>query len=169
MALYCAKKILAKGIRTMLIRPPKKSDLAAISLVLADTELFPAEMLEEMIAPFFEDPTGSEKWLVHEHEAEGVIGFAYFRPEPLAEGTWNLLAIGLRKTHQGHGYGETMIKRVEQELSSERVLIVETSGVEDFEATRTFYERCGYDREAVIRDYWATGDDKIIYRKALGS
>lgn len=41
-----------------------------------------------------------EQWLVHEHEEEGVVGFAYFRPEPLAEGTWNLLAIGLRKAYQ---------------------------------------------------------------------
>ena len=153
----------------MLIRPTLRSDLKAISLILDETDLFPAEMLEEMISPFFDDPGSAESWLVQEHDAEGVIGFAYFRPEPLTEGTWNLLAIGLRKAHQGHGHGATMMKRVEQELSSERVLIVETSGVEDFEATRDFYHQCGYDREAVIRDYWAAGDDKVIYRKALGS
>ena len=151
----------------MNIRIPSKSDLPDIALILGDTELFPAEMLGEMIAPFFNEPDNPEKWLVCEEGENGVIGFGYFRQEPLAEGTWNLLAIGFRKNHQGHGYGATLVAEVEKALAQERVLIVETSGVEDFEATRTFYDKCGYDREAVIRDYWADGDDKVIYRKKL--
>jgi len=151
----------------MNIRIPTKSDLPDIALILDDTDLFPAEMLGEMIAPFFDEPDSPEKWLVCEESNNGVIGFGYFRPEPLAEGTWNLLAIGFRKNHQGYGYGATLVAEVEKTLAQERVLIVETSGLEDFEATRTFYDKCGYDREAVIRDYWADGDDKVIYRKKL--
>lgn len=151
----------------MNIRSPLKSDLSDLTRVLNDTDLFPAEMLEEMIAPFFNEPNSSDRWLVCELENSEVIGFCYFRPEPLTDGTWNLLAIGFLKGHQGHGYGATLVAEVEQILAAERVLIVETSGLEDFEATRTFYEQCGYDQEAVIRDYWAAGDDKIIFRKAL--
>lgn len=151
----------------MNIRILTQSDLTDIAVILDDTDLFPAELLGEMIAPFFDEPDSFEKWLVCEERGIGVVGFGYFRPEPLAEGTWNLLAIGFRKDHQGHGYGATLVAEVEKTLAQERVLIVETSGLDDFEATRTFYDRCGYDREAVIRDYWADGDDKVIYRKKL--
>lgn len=152
----------------MNIRTPTTSDLSAIALVLDDTELFPQDLLEEMMAPFFDEPEGPEKWLVCEDEGSAVIGFCYFRPEPLADGTWNLLAIGFCKDQQGLGYGSRLIAEVERALSSERMLIVETSSLDDFEATRKFYGKCGYDLEATIRDYWANGDDKVIYRKSLG-
>lgn len=152
----------------MKIRVPDKSDLQNIALILDEAELFPAEILEQMIAPFFDQADCLEKWLVCEDGSNGVIGFCYFRPEPLAAGTWNLLAIGFRDDRKGHGYGSRLVAEVERALASERVLIVETSGLEDFAATRTFYEKCGYEREAVIRDYWADGDDKVIYRKLLG-
>ena len=151
----------------MNIRPPIRADMPDIANVLDDTDLFPVEMLAEMIAPFFDDPANREKWLVCEKGGTGVVGFCYFRPEPLAHGTWNLLAIAVRKDHQGQGYGAKLVAEVERALAKERVLIVETSGLDDFEATRAFYRNCGYDKEAVIRDYWAEGDDKVIYRKSL--
>lgn len=151
----------------MNIRQAKKSDLPDITLILNDTNLFPAEMLEEMISPFLLEPDGPEKWLVCEDDSGQVVGFCYYRPEPFAEGTWNLLAIGLRTEKQNRGYGSLLISAVELSLSTERVLIVETSGLEDFDATRKFYDKCGYDREATIRDYWADGDDKVIFRKSL--
>ena len=151
----------------MNIRVLNKSDVPGVALILKDTGLFPADMLEEMISPFFDAPDGHERWLVCEDNNDGVIGFCYFRPEPLAEGTWNLLAIGFRDGHKGQGYGEALVAEVERALVGERVLIVETSGLDQFDKTRHFYEKCGYQREAVIRDYWADGDDKVIYSKSL--
>ena len=33
--------------------------------------------------------------------------------------------------------------------------------------TRAFYAKCCYEEEARIRDYWAEGDDLVVFRKAL--
>jgi len=44
---------------------------------------------------------------------------------------------------------------------------VETSGTADFAATRRFYRQNGYEEEGRIRDFWAAGDDKVIFRKPL--
>ena len=62
-----------------------------------------------------------------------------------------------------------MLHHVEQTLTErgERVLLVETSGTDALERTRTFYLKNGYDEEARIREYYRAGDDKVIYRKAL--
>ena len=150
----------------MNIRPPVPADLPALKIILDDTELFPAEFLDELIQPFFAEQN-TERWLILETREAGVIGFSYARPEALAEGTWNLLAIGFKKEHQGSGFGTRLIAEVEQSLAQERVLLVETSGLESFKATRSFYEKRGYAKEAVIRDYWAEGDDKVVYCKSL--
>ncbi|WP_404788101.1 hypothetical protein [Altericista sp. CCNU0014] len=49
----------------------------------------------------------------------------------------------------------------------ERVLLVETSGTEDFEYVREFYRKSGYEEEARIREFYTAGVDKIIFRKML--
>ena len=59
-------------------------------------------------------------------------------------------------------YVEDILKTVEA-----RVLLVETSGTDDFVRTRSFYEQIGYTNEACIRDYYDAGDDKIIFRKTV--
>ena len=150
----------------MTIRPPVPSDLSDIKRVLADTHLFPEDLLADMIEPFFSNPDCLDKWLVLEKD-NAVIGFSYTRPETFTEGTWNLLAIGCRSTVQAKGYGSQLLQAVEESLQGERVLIIETSGTDDFHATRQFYQSRGYHQEAVIRDYWAPDDDKVIFWKQM--
>jgi ribosomal protein S18 acetylase RimI-like enzyme len=48
-----------------------------------------------------------------------------------------------------------------------RLLIVETSGLPDFESARAFYVKCGFTQEARIKNFFAAGDDKIVYTKSL--
>ncbi|MBY0402634.1 MAG: GNAT family N-acetyltransferase [Cyanobacteria bacterium] len=97
-------------------------------------------------------------------------GAAYYAPEIMAEGTWNLYFIGVHPNAQGKGFGKALLNHVEQSLikDHQRLLLVETSGEDSFEATRKFYSQNGYELEARIRDFYEPGNDKIIYRKALG-
>ena len=48
-----------------------------------------------------------------------------------------------------------------------RVLLVETSSTDQYEATRAFYEARGFDREALIREFYGPGDDKVVFWKAM--
>ncbi len=99
------------------------------------------------------------------------MGVAYFAPEPYAYGTWNLYFIAVHPDRQGEGRGATLLRHVEQTLAARgaRVLLVETSGVPNFERTRAFYRKQGYDEEARIREFYKAGDDKVIFRKALAT
>ena len=54
-------------------------------------------------------------------------------------------------------------------MRGERVLLVETSALPEFERTRAFYRRIGYTEEARIRDFYKAGEDKVIFRKALSA
>ena len=80
-------------------------------------------------------------------------------------------ADAVRRDTQGQGHGTALLKYVEAELriSGQRLLLVETSGSPNFERTRAFYAKCGYEAEARIRDYYDVGEDMVIFRKALSS
>jgi ribosomal protein S18 acetylase RimI-like enzyme len=65
--------------------------------------------------------------------------------------------------------GSALVGHVENALMERgaRLLIVETSGLPDFEAARAFYSKCGFTDEARIKNFFAAGDDKIVYTKLL--
>lgn len=108
-----------------------------------------------------------EHWLVDDDS--GLVSVAYYAPERMTQGTWNLYLIAVRPEFQGKGRGSAMLRYVEDNLrqKGERLLIVETSGLEYFAPARAFYRKNGFEQEARIRDFYSSGEDKIVFCKAL--
>ena len=80
-----------------------------------------------------------------------------------------MLAIAILPIEQGNGFGGAIAEHLETELKKrgQRILIAETSGTDAFAQTREFYRKNGYSEEARIRDFWAAGDDKVVFWKSL--
>lgn len=152
----------------MKIRATESEDLPALQEVLDGTELFPSQMLPEMIDGFLSNATTTELWLTCELDGKAV-GFCYAAPEQLAEGTINMLAIAVLPSIQGRGVGRALVLKLESLLSErgQRIMIADTSGTDAFSQTREFYRKNGYTEEARIRDFWAPGDDKVVFWKSL--
>jgi ribosomal protein S18 acetylase RimI-like enzyme len=133
-------------------------------------ELNQIEELDQMLGQYFSDEINTEGLWFTDDENE-LVGVVYVAPERMTEGTWNLYLIAVHPDYQRKGRGAALLNYVEQMLAErgERVLLVETSGLEDFEYVRTFYRKSGYEEEARIREFYKAGDDKIIFRKALRS
>ena len=121
-----------------------------------------------MMHGFLSEGDENSLWLTCE-EGSRITGFCYAIEETFAAGTWNMLALAVLPDRQGNGTGRAIVATLEKLLRDKknRVLIADTSGTESFAGTRSFYERCGYTQEARIRDYWGSGDDKIVFWKAL--
>lgn len=152
----------------MTIKNIEPSDLAGVKEVLDSSELFPSEMLDDMIHDFITNPNSEEVWLTT--VAEGTpISMAYLAPERMTEGTYNLYAIAVHKDRQGDGIGGQLMNHIEDYLTAKghRVLIVETSGLPEYELTRTFYHKHNYKKEAVIRDFYQAGEDNVVFLKKL--
>ena len=98
------------------------------------------------------------------------VGFAYCAPEPVTSGTWNLLMLWTKEGYEGKGFGRSLVSAVEAELKSRdaRLLIVETSQLPEFETARAFYEKYGFTFEAEVKNFFAEGDNKLIYTKPQG-
>ncbi|HEX6616489.1 MAG TPA: hypothetical protein VF046_09305, partial [Gemmatimonadales bacterium] len=68
------------------------------------------------------------------------------------------------------GLGTALLQAMEQRLAGvARLVIVETSGRPAYAATRGFYESRGYQAVSRIPDFYAPGDDQLVYVKALGA
>lgn len=143
-------------------------DIKPLQSVLDQTDLFPSEMLPDMVADFLSSDESSDIWLTCELDST-PIGFCYATPEALTEGTWNMLAIAVLPSGQTRGAGSALTKHLEELLSEsgQRVLIADTSGSDAFKTARDFYQKNAFIEEARIRDFWADGDDKIIFWKKL--
>lgn len=150
---------------TYAIRPIAASDIPALKDIIASSDLFPADMLDDMIAPYLSGEDSGRIWLTD----STVSGIAYCAPEMMTEGTWNLLLLAVHARRQRAGLGGALVDHLETVLRDRnaRLLIVETSGMPDFEGARSFYGARGFIREAVIRFFYGPGDDKIVLWKAL--
>ncbi len=98
-------------------------------------------------------------------------GFAYYAPAAMTEQTWYLYWIAVRRDLHGRGIGRQLLQCAESHIGAEsgRVLFIETSSLPQYHATRQFYLHNGYDQEAVLRDFYARGDDMVVFRKELGA
>jgi ribosomal protein S18 acetylase RimI-like enzyme len=150
------------------IRAIYKTDLAELKLVIEKSGLFPPDLLDGMVADYFTNSETQDIWLTRLIN-DKPIAIAYCAPERLTEGTYNLYLIAVHKDLQGTGIGGQLMQYIENLLQStgKRILLVETSGLPEFELTRRFYDKCGYNREAVIRDFYRDGEDKIVFWKKL--
>ncbi|HLP94970.1 MAG TPA: GNAT family N-acetyltransferase [Saprospiraceae bacterium] len=134
--------------------------------MLNTIELFPSEMLDELISDYLNNPETEEIGFTAIQDNE-VCGIAYCAPEKLIDRTFNLLAIGVQNDLQGGGIGKAMMKFIENHLreNGSRILIVDTSSTPEYDRTREFYQKIGYTKEATIRDFWKEGDDKVTFWK----
>jgi GNAT superfamily N-acetyltransferase len=99
-----------------------------------------------------------------------VAGYACYGPIACTIGSFDLYWIAVDPEFQGHGIGRAIIAAVESRIAAigGRRIYVDTSGKPQYEPTRAFYERCGFRREARLVDFYACGDDRVIYVKVIG-
>jgi len=149
------------------IRSVKTEDLPFLIDVVDTSGLFPGEMLTDMIGDSLDDDSSEQYWLTY--ETDKPVAVAYFAPEQMTSGTWNLYLIAVHIDQQGSGIGTQLMNYIESFLKSkgERILIVETSDLEEFDLTRKFYEDISYQKEAHIREFYNEGEGKVIFWKKL--
>ena len=70
---------------------------------------------------------------------------------------------------QGHGVGTSLLTDAEAHVQSQggRLLIISTSSTNATENARAFYLKRGYIKCGQIPDYYAQGDDKIIFTRKM--
>jgi ribosomal protein S18 acetylase RimI-like enzyme len=142
------------------------TDRPRIVEILRGSRVFTREEIGVALELF--DDMGDDYFFLGAFSPEEVLaGYACWGPTPAADRTWDLYWIAVDSPLQGAGIGTKLLAEVERRLVSQRarMLIAETSSRSDYAPTRAFYTRRGYVEAARVRDFYAPGDDRIIFVK----
>lgn len=153
----------------------RETDKAAVLALVAETGFFSEE--EERIAVELVDETlcqgqdsGYEFVFADMPGNPGqLLGYTCFGPIPETPSSYDLYWIAVSPRHQGKGLGRKLIRETERLARGKRAtqMFIDTSGREQYAPTRSFYERMGYQKLSAIENFYAPGDDKVIYSKKL--
>jgi ribosomal protein S18 acetylase RimI-like enzyme len=154
-------------MKKITLRDALRADVPAFKRIIDHVELFPADLLDDMIASYFNSNPNNEIWRVA--DTDGVVGFAYCAPERMTNGTDNMLLLAVAPEHQRQGIGAALIRDM-QELVRARgshLLLVETSELPSFDGPRRLYGALGFSEVARIGHYYQVSEGKVIFAKHL--
>lgn len=156
----------------MHIRPALPADTPILKTLTAETGVFKpheVEVLQEVLDDYHARPAESEHVAVVAEEGDCVVGYAYYAPDVMTDRTWYLYWIAVVKNLQAKGIGAQLMRHVEEDVKGKngRIILIETSSLPHSELTRKFYLKQGYAINAVIKDFYADGDDMVIFRKRM--
>jgi len=148
------------------------SDPEAISRIVQSSGFFSTEeialareLAEEKLA---QGNACSYQFLFAENK-DNVRGYTCFGLIPATAGSYDLYWIAIDEQFRSQGSGKELMLKTQHIIRSMggRLIYVETSSRDQYKPTHSFYESCGYRQEAFLKDFYATGDSKIIYVKTL--
>ena len=98
-----------------------------------------------------------------------VVGYTCFGPIAGTVSSYDIYWIAVLQSMRGYGIGQTLLDKAEQEIVAQGGgrIYVETSSRQQYASTRAFYKRCGYHREAVLKNFYAPGEGKMIFVKVI--
>ncbi len=155
-----------------MIRPTVPEDTPTLVALAEQTGVFkPLEVtaLREVLDDYhaFNHAHG-HRCITLERE-DSVLGFAYYSPEAMTDRSWSLWWIAVLPGRHRGGLGGELLRYVEADVRAAggRVLFIDTASLPTYEPTRMFYLKHGYEVTGVLSDFYADGDDKVVFRKRL--
>lgn len=98
-----------------------------------------------------------------------TVGYSCYGPIPATAASYDLYWIAVDRDCQGRKYGRILLEESERLIRAaggQRVYL-DTSSRPQYQPTRAFYEHFQFRCEAVLEDFYAPNDGKVIYVKVL--
>lgn len=160
-----AEKPDGGGIR---IRPVTPEDTPRLKAIMLETHEFSKDdfstCVECLEAYFNREPSYA---FVCAEDSRGIVGFICYDKAPIAKDVyelyWIVVAPGARRSGIAKMLDDYFVETTMQ--LGARMLFAETESIPKYATARGFYERCGYKEMARIKDFYDSGNDKVIYGK----
>jgi ribosomal protein S18 acetylase RimI-like enzyme len=98
-----------------------------------------------------------------------LVGYCTWGAVPLTKKSYDLYWIAVAPGRQGLGIGRRLLERAERAVAGRGGggLYIETSSRAVYRRTRRFYRAAGYRQVARLADFYAPGDDKLVFCKTI--
>jgi ribosomal protein S18 acetylase RimI-like enzyme len=152
---------------------PEAGEAERIIAIARDAGVFSTEevdVVQELVQEHFQ--LGAERsgyYFIVARDERDLLGFACYGPRPLTIGTFDLYWIVVAPRLGQRGIGTILLERVTHDVRTAggRLLVAETSGLPAYLPAREFYDRHRFMRVASIADFYAPGDDLVLFVKGL--
>jgi GNAT superfamily N-acetyltransferase len=153
------------------LRSLHAADRGRIEEITRAAGLFREDEIAVALEVFDGAVAGSPDYIALGAEHEGhLAGWICWGPTPCTVGTYDLYWMAVDPALQRSGVGTVLLHAMERRLLGvARLIVVETAGRPDYRATRAFYQARGYAVAATIPDFYAPGDDQVVYVKSLST
>jgi GNAT superfamily N-acetyltransferase len=156
-------------LTTPVLRTLNAADRGRIEEITRAAGLFREEEIAVALEVFDGAAAGSPDYIALGAEYDGgLAGWICWGPTPCTLGTYDLYWMAVDPALQRTGIGTALVAAMERRLAGvARLIVVETAGRTDYQDTRAFYQARGYSVAATIADFYAPGDDQVVYVKSL--
>jgi len=151
---------------------PLPSDAQSVSTIVRSSGFFSSREVDVAVE------------LVRERETKGlssgycflfaemggeVAGYTCFGPIPCTAESFDIYWVAVSASLRRLGLGRDLLQKTENKIRGMggRRVYVETSSRPQYAPTHAFYRRCGYHEAALLEDFYAPHDHKIIFLKVL--
>jgi ribosomal protein S18 acetylase RimI-like enzyme len=151
---------------------PEKKDIKRIREIVVSTKFFYDHEVEVAVELIVErlDYGESTGYNFIFAEVDGVTAaYSCYGPIALTKSSFDLYWIVTHNDYRGKGIGKKLLEETFKQAKKMgcTLIVAETSGLEHYAPTRSFYDSTKFTLEGRLKDFYDKGDDKYIYIKRL--
>jgi aminoglycoside 6'-N-acetyltransferase I len=153
-----------------MVRQLKQADTAKLKSLLGKITIFTKKEVEvamELINIAALNPEQTDYNIYVLEEDDKILGYHCTGQRALTDGVYDLYWIAADPDAERKGIGKELLNHAEEFVTGRkgRWILAETSSREVYSGTRNFYMRNKYSIIASIKDFYAVGDDLVIFGK----
>lgn len=151
----------------MIFRELKIDDISALKRIVIETNFF-TEAEVAVAVELMEDKTGYYQFILAEEDGN-VLGYSCYGHIAVTESSYDLYWMVVSPKAQGGGFGKKLMAETERNIQAAggKRVYAETSSQKKYLPTQRFYEKCGFIKEAELKDFYRTGDNRLTFTKVL--
>lgn len=151
---------------------PAPGDVDAVRTLVARVGVFSAAevaIAAGLVEERLRNGLASGYHFVFADGAEGLAGYTCFGPIPATLASFDLYWIAVHPDLHGRRLGARLLLESERRIAEQggRRIYVDTSSRPEYAPAHALYIRSGYREAARLPDFYAPGDARLIFEKAL--
>lgn len=157
----------------MEIRPLVNKDRTKLLSMLIKSQVFTSEEIGvamELIDIVLKNQEQKD-YMIHcmVDDQDQPMGYICYGPVPMTQGTFDLYWIVVDPDFQHQRVGSSLLIFLEKMIREikGRMILADTSTIPQFEKTRRFYLKNGFQEVARVPDFYQPGNDRVTFCKRL--